>query len=149
MAGEQPLHRLTYVSTVTSSLDADEVSALVAQARSNNIRHEISGLLLFNGLNFLQTLEGPRSAVEHVFAAIARDPRHHGVVRVQAEDTDARAFAEWSMAYAPVLRAGAELDAKHMAPNGFAWTGGGPLPSHLQSLYVAFNSLGRTVSTPV
>lgn len=146
MAGTSSLHRLTYVSTVTRPLESADLDALVAQARANNEAYGISGLLLFNGLNFLQTLEGPRDAVEHVFSAIARDPRHHGVVRVQAEDVGDRAFADWSMAYTPVTRAGAE--ATTLGSNGFAWSGHRALPSHLESLYVAFNSLGRAVTAP-
>lgn len=147
MAGTAPLHRLTYVSTITRPLEDAELDALVAQARANNANLEITGLLLFNSLNFLQTLEGPRNAVEQVFAAITRDSRHHGVVRVQAEDTGERAFASWSMAYTPVLRTGHE--SKKIAGNGFSWNGSGPLPTHLESLYMAFNSLGRAVTAPV
>jgi hypothetical protein len=123
-----------------------ELDALVAQARANNATFQITGLLLFNGLNFLQTLEGPRGAVEQVFSAISEDPRHHGVVRVQAEDTDERAFAAWSMAYTPVLRTGNQ--GQTLGSNGFAWSGDGHLPSHLESLYMAFNSLGRAVTAP-
>lgn len=146
MAGNTPLHRLTYVSTVTRPLDDAELDTLVAQARANNETLQITGLLLFNGLNFLQTLEGPREAVEQVFAAITDDQRHHGVVRVQVEDTDQRAFAAWSMAYTPVLRTGPQSAA--LGTNGFAWTDSGELPSHLQSLYTAFNSLGHAVTAP-
>ncbi len=141
-----PLHRLTYVSTVTRPFEDTELDALVAQARAKNATCQITGLLLFNGLNFLQTLEGPRSAVEQVFAAIAEDPRHHGVVRVQTDDAHERAFPAWSMAYTPVLRTGSQ--GQTFGSNGFAWSGDGHLPSHLESLYLAFNSLGRAVTAP-
>lgn len=146
MVAEVLIHRLTYVSTAARSMDETDIDTLVTQARKNNERLEITGLLLFNGLNFLQTLEGPRDALEHVFAAIAGDPRHHGVVRVQADDATERAFADWAMAYSPVGRAGS--DAKGFASNGFAWTQPSELPPHLNSLYLAFNSLGRSVTAP-
>lgn len=141
---DAPLYRLTYVSTVTQSMDTEAVDRLVEAARSKNDRLGITGILLFNGLNFLQTLEGPRDVVVQLFELISHDPRHNGVVSVQQDEPKQRSFDGWSMAYAPVGRAGAQL--KSLSANGFGWTHGSQhLPEHLQSLYLAFNSLGKAL----
>lgn len=136
------LHRLTYVSTVAEPMDDCAISQLVNQARENNADLKITGILLYNGLNFLQTLEGPHRDVIDLFSKIAADPRHNGVVCVQSDTPDQRAFEGWTMAYSPVGRAGMEATA--LGSNGFQWSNGHiALPGHLQSLYMAFNSLGR------
>lgn len=136
------LHRLTYVSTVSLPMDETSVAALVEAARVKNARLNITGILLFNGLNFLQTLEGERQAVLDLFEVISQDARHNGVVCVQTDAPDDRTFNGWSMAYAPVGRAG--MEAAALNTNGFQWENGHvALPGHLKSLYSAFNSLGR------
>lgn len=141
-ADTSPLHRLTYVSTVASTVLESDISDLVAQAQAKNEMLNVTGLLLFNGLNFLQTLEGPREQVLQLFNRITADNRHDGVVCVQSDKPATRAFANWSMAYAPVARAGTNGDA--FASNGFNWSNGRDvLPDQLKSLYLAFNSLAR------
>lgn len=96
---ETGLFRLVYVSTADAALNEDEslLRALAEQAATRNANMEVTGLLLFNGLNFLQVLEGTQDAVEAVYADIAEDTRHSGVATVLTEEIDARAFPNWSM----------------------------------------------------
>ena len=76
-----------------------DIAEIVEAARDHNERHDITGLLLFNGINFLQTLEGEAKIVEHLMDRIAADARHSGVVVIAKETVDERAFDGWSMAY--------------------------------------------------
>lgn len=92
------LERVTYVSTAIS-IHPQQIADIISAAQDHNGRHDITGLLLFNGVNFLQTLEGDAAVVAALMDRIAADPRHSGVVVVAKERVDERAFDSWSMAY--------------------------------------------------
>ena len=49
---------LIYASSATKAMSQDELKALLAKARTNNQRDNITGMLLYNDGNFLQVLEG-------------------------------------------------------------------------------------------
>ena len=76
-----------------------EIEKILSSSRRNNEKHHITGALLFNGLAFAQVLEGPRSAVEAVYATICEDSRNSHNVLLETSDITKRAFARWSMAY--------------------------------------------------
>ena len=56
------LSQYLYISTAPT-LPREEVDAILAASARNNPERGITGLLLFNGRNFLQLLEGEESAV--------------------------------------------------------------------------------------
>lgn len=70
---------ITYFSTATTPLDADELSELLERTRSRNASVGLTGLLLYADGSFVQTLEGPDAVVEETFARISGDPRHRSV----------------------------------------------------------------------
>ena len=69
------------------------------EAAVRNRRDDVTGLLLFNSRRFLQVLEGPKDAVERIFARIYDDSRHRGVVKLREGAIVAREFGQWAMAY--------------------------------------------------
>lgn len=95
--------RLAYISSASPDLLEDDIVALAQKAADFNATHEITGLLLYNGLNFLQFLEGQEAAVTDLFAAIVLDPRHAGVVKILQEPISERAFPGWGMRYDRIL----------------------------------------------
>jgi hypothetical protein len=72
---------------------------LLRQARRNNERAGLTGMLLYTQGSFFQVLEGAPEAVDRVFGTIAADPRHMGAVTIIRERIARRAFGEWSMGY--------------------------------------------------
>jgi len=96
------IYRLIYLSSATAGFRESDLDAILHSARKNNTKAGVTGLLVFHDGNFLQVLEGPRDAVEDVYAHILQDPRHGGVARVIAEEAEERIFAEWEMAFLPV-----------------------------------------------
>jgi Sensors of blue-light using FAD len=114
------LFRIVYVSTAVPGLDARDIERLLNISQSNNDERFITGYLVHNGTSFMQLIEGPFDEVDEIYARILRDPRHSGVVRIQAEWTSARVFPNWSMNYfrvdrhdgvgAMVVRAGDTVD---------------------------------------
>ena len=76
-----------------------EISHILATARTNNSRQNVTGALLFNAGCFAQVLEGPRPAIEQIFERIQRDPRHSDVTVLESGDASERDFPDWSMAH--------------------------------------------------
>lgn len=134
------LHRLTYVSTAKAGLTAADIEEIVETARQRNGELDVTGLLLFNGLNFLQTLEGEEAKLRALITRIAADPRHHGLVIVADHACDKRVFATWTMGYSE-LQASTRRPA-HQSGNGFSQAHiSTPLPAELVSLYSSFDTL--------
>lgn len=97
------VYRLIYFSRSELADDvagwANTVRAILDVSRSRNARLGVTGALAFNGTNFIQVLEGRRSAVLEVYGSIERDPRHADVLVVEQGPVARREFADWAMAY--------------------------------------------------
>lgn len=97
------VYRLIYCSRNriegTAEQIADEIERILLSSRRNNVVHGITGALLFNGQAFAQVLEGPRAAVETIYATICEDSRNSHMVLLETAETTTRNFARWSMAY--------------------------------------------------
>ena len=90
---------LTYVSSATDLLSAEDLVALLAQSREANQARGITGMLLYRDGNILQCLEGPEAEVRAAYDAISRDPRHRGVLVLVEEEVEQRSFSDWSMGF--------------------------------------------------
>jgi len=91
------MHRLVYFSNANLDLNLSAIEGMVeTSAERNRLRH-ISGALLYNGLNFLQILEGPRQALTPLYLQIRTDSRHSGVVKLVHERISMRSFPDWGM----------------------------------------------------
>ena len=93
------MKRVVYVSTAAPNLADDDVERLAADAVRRNETLDLTGLLAFNGVNFMQALEGEEAAVDEVFGSIRRDSRHGGLVALIEEPCSSRLFPDWRMRY--------------------------------------------------
>jgi hypothetical protein len=93
------LLQLTYVSTPRAPFSARDIAALLSAARTANARRGVTGLLLYDGVRFLQVLEGEPVAVDAVLERIRTDPRHHALVVLSRRTIEGRRFSDWAMAY--------------------------------------------------
>lgn len=93
------LFELAYVSTITFKASDEDIERIVSHSQLNNSLADVSGLLLFNGINFAQLLEGPHSTLVRLFDKICQDERHSGVIKLVERPIASRAFSGWSMAY--------------------------------------------------
>lgn len=91
------IQQLIYVSTASDSYGASVMRDIQAASARNNVPANISGLLLFDGMRFLQVLEGPARAVRARYDRIATDPRHFGASVVSKKNASARSFGNWAM----------------------------------------------------
>jgi len=94
----QSITSLVYVSTARPGLNQNDLLAIITAAQRNNPRFGITGLILFNGFNFMQCVEGERGAVNDCLRRIERDDRHSGLAIISRRDSAGRQFADWRMA---------------------------------------------------
>ena len=92
--------RLIYISRARQPVPEDLVETILETARTKNAGRNVTGLLLFDGMNFMQLLEGPSEEVEALFDTIVADDRHGDIVRIVSETGVNRQFPGWSMGYA-------------------------------------------------
>lgn len=92
------MYRLIYISTVASEVGDIEVDRILATSRLRNAASGITGLLIYDGVRFLQYLEGEEADVTATFGRIKCDPRHRGVVELWVSMGNERQFPQWTMA---------------------------------------------------
>jgi hypothetical protein len=107
------LVRCLYASRAAAPITDPLVSAILDQARRNNPRHGVTGLLCYSGDVFIQVLEGGRDGVCDLFNAIVRDERHSGVRMLLFEEVTARRFGDWTMGRADIGKASASVLLKY------------------------------------
>jgi hypothetical protein len=93
-----PLYQLVYCSRAAPTVDDAAVQRIVATAQRKNLRHGITGLLVFGSGIFFQWLEGPRAQVQALLGLLREDPRHADIVLLsESEELRERLFPDWSM----------------------------------------------------
>ncbi len=90
------LSQYLYISTAPS-LSRDEVEGILESSARKNPLCGITGLLLYNGRNFLQLLEGEEAELINLMVRITHDPRHSGVSMLDRRAIDERACPQWAM----------------------------------------------------
>lgn len=94
--GRPVLSQYLYISTAPT-LSRDEVEAILATSARNNPARDITGLLLYNGRNFLQLLEGEEENLVTLMLRITEDERHSGITVLDRRNIDERACPDWAM----------------------------------------------------
>lgn len=116
------LKRIVYVSTATDLLETAVLDGILARSRDNNQRDGITGLLLYDGGNFLQTIEGEPKPIDALMARIGGDPRHYGLRMMEEDMATRRMFSDWSMGYGRLDRTDMAEMVDRLAPEPQAET---------------------------
>lgn len=95
----EKLTQLIYVSSAKEEFSEQALNDLLVVARDANKKNNITGLLLYKDGDFMQVIEGEKSAIKQLFTNISRDERHSRVTLVLKEDIEQREFADWSMGF--------------------------------------------------
>jgi len=91
------LVRCIYASRAKNRADHAALDSILAQSRANNSARGVTGLLCLADGAFAQVLEGGRTEVSRLMAAIMRDPRHDNIEIIQFEEIAERRFGAWTM----------------------------------------------------
>jgi EAL domain-containing protein (putative c-di-GMP-specific phosphodiesterase class I) len=86
------LTTLIYRSQLNTSCKSIGLEAIIEKAKRRNSELGITGILLFNGVDFLQILEGAEESVILLFHKIREDKRHQGVVELMRDYGPRRRF---------------------------------------------------------
>lgn len=89
---------ISYISTARSDLAASDFQDILDASNDRNATLGLTGVLAFNGLNFMQVLEGARDDVNCCIRLIESDRRHDGMVIFRRHETERREFPDWTMA---------------------------------------------------
>lgn len=117
----EPLVSLIYCSEASALLKGggSVVVDLLAQARENNRKRGISGVLCFNRNHVLQCIEGGRDTVNALYGRLIADDRHENVTLLDYRYVARRAFRDWSMGYIPADKVGRELNLMYSSGDDF------------------------------
>lgn len=96
---DSELESLLYVSSAVRLLNFEEIGHLLKRARERNREYGITGVLLYDGGNFMQYLEGPKENLDIIYRIIEEDKQHTGIILLSREAIEDRQFGDWSMAY--------------------------------------------------
>lgn len=89
---------ISYISTARSDLQNSDFQDILDSANLRNEKLGLTGLLAFNGLNFMQILEGARDKLNCCIRLIEGDRRHDGMVIFDRHEGSRREFPDWRMA---------------------------------------------------
>jgi hypothetical protein len=90
---------LVYVSSATTLFSDSELDEILDKSHQNNGRLDVSGILLYKDGNLMQILEGEEATVRALYAKIATDHRHKGLITLLDGYQSERQFRDWSMAF--------------------------------------------------
>ena len=91
------LNSLTYTSRASPSLTAGDVDSIHRSALTYNPLDGITGLLVFNGIGFMQNIEGGESSIDDLVKRLLTDNRHSDFVIRDRRKIAGRFFYDWSM----------------------------------------------------
>ena len=111
--------RLTYVSTASDAINANDLKQILGQAQINNLRNGISGMLCFNSKVFLQTIEGSRARINNLYQALLKDKRHTNIQLLDTIEITVRDWSDWTMGYATPSKDNQSLFLKYSPSNDF------------------------------
>jgi hypothetical protein len=91
------LKSLTYTSLARIDLQPEDLEAIHRTAREINALEGVTGVLIYNGIHFLQVIEGAPDAIDDLVERLRRDPRHSGLEIRDEHIAEQRTFPDWSM----------------------------------------------------
>lgn len=110
------MHHIVYHSCAVGLQTAADLTFLLQQARANNARLGITGLLLYGNGSFVQVLEGEEEDVRQVYDKIQVDFRHTRVHTLSDGPIPARTFKDWTMGFQPLSGADFERISGYINP---------------------------------
>ena len=88
---------LTYKSLATASPSTADLQLLVQKARARNRQLGVTGMLIYEGGSFLQTLEGPSDKLNGLWSSIKKDTRHDHIEVLSEHIVPSRLFSDWDL----------------------------------------------------
>lgn len=97
-----PNRAIVYVSEAARALPRRQLDALVADAVRFNRSAGVTGVLLFDGLRFLQYVEGPPDGLDVAFSRVSGASSHGDIIELARGRVGQRRLPFWPMRCLPV-----------------------------------------------
>ena len=88
-----------YVSYASESLTDSELNKLLETCRKNNLKRNITGMLMYIDGNIIQVLEGAKNDIDEMYDTIVQDSRHKKVSKIIEGRCVDRNFEKWTMGF--------------------------------------------------
>lgn len=92
-----PVLAMAFLSKAVQPWDPAHLDAIVDEAAAFHRDVGVTGVLLFDGIHFLQYLEGPTAGLDVAFARVQRSPHHLGVQELGRGRPGGRLLPDWPM----------------------------------------------------
>ena len=84
-----------YISYMKKEYDKEELDELMSKFYLNNLKYDISGLMLYSERNIIQYIEGEKDKIENLYNNIENDTIHKNVFLLHKKEIQQRLFTEW------------------------------------------------------
>lgn len=91
------LRQIIYISSASKSFKESDLKDILETSVRNNEKFDVSGLLLYNDLTFLQVLEGGSVALDTLLQKIRNDNRNTNLIILMDREVNERDFPFWFM----------------------------------------------------
>jgi len=95
------LRVIAYCSEARGRIGWDKVDDLARESAAFNMQAGVTGLLLFDGVRFLQYLEGPEDGLAVAYSRVQAANSHANIVELGRGRTSRRLFPYWTMRALP------------------------------------------------
>lgn len=92
-----PVLAMAFLSKAVQPWNPANLDAVVDEAAAFNREVGVAGVLLFDGVHFLQYLEGPEAGLDVAFARVQRSPHHLGPQELGRGRPGGRLVPDWPM----------------------------------------------------
>lgn len=80
----------------------DHLKLLYKKAQKNNLKNNITGVLIYHNGNFLQVLEGHIETVDYTYEKIRLDGRHKNILKVINIEIEQRIFEDYNFGFTTI-----------------------------------------------
>ncbi len=95
--GSAHLSTVVYRSQAVREMSPPALRDLTLSSQERNRREAVTGLMLYDGGQFFQWLEGPPASLDRLMSSIRQDPRHTDIEILNNQSAPARTFGDWNM----------------------------------------------------
>ncbi|MCG8380396.1 MAG: BLUF domain-containing protein [Proteobacteria bacterium] len=93
------MYELIYCSHATKDFSEDELVEMLTTFRACNNVHKVSGILVYDKMEFIQLIEGEKKTIQQLYNNICNDKRHSNINLFFEGPIRDRNFPDWSMGF--------------------------------------------------
>ncbi|MGB5418460.1 BLUF domain-containing protein [Algibacter sp.] len=93
------LKTICYISDSREYESLENVKKIYTKAKQNNLKLNITGILIYQNGNFLQVLEGHEEQVDKTYEKIRNDSRHRNIIKVINNTIEQRIFEDYNFGF--------------------------------------------------